>query len=196
MKILISSIRRKRRRRDLRFELPRATDNEPKNFRTIAAHIVDAREWYLRNKRGKKLLSKLIRTLTIFASAIGALIPIASVSLDLDLAWGYAAFIVAGSAFTFDRYFGVSATWIRDTAASRRLDSLLVRYWLYVNNHLVAEKNGLPDESAIEKWAIEEFDAIITNEFEQWQTDLSSTLDELRTTAEDRKTGRNSTSDP
>ncbi|MEU1705516.1 SLATT domain-containing protein [Streptomyces sp. NPDC005706] len=82
----------------------------------------DAIEWYLRDKRLKRLGSRLVRALMIVLAATGTVIPLAGTATGADIqSWGYVFLAAAAGCKGFDYFFGLSTAWMRDITAAQAL---------------------------------------------------------------------------
>lgn len=90
------------------------------------SRAVEACEWYLADRRGKKTASRLLRGLAMLLASAGGLIPLANVTTGQSVSgWGYVLLAGAGVCFGFDRVLGLSAGWMRDMTTAQRIQRRL-----------------------------------------------------------------------
>jgi hypothetical protein len=130
---------RRRRRRDLRVgPFPTAAmeqwqDTEAaltRLYRHAEGRAIDAIDWYLADKRGKRIWSRGLRLLVILLVTAGGLQPLldAAAPGPSRTAWGYVLLALAAACIGLDRFFGLSSGWMRSMttaqAVERRLEQL------------------------------------------------------------------------
>jgi hypothetical protein len=128
-----------RRRRDLRpSPIPMASleqwqDTESalaQLYRYAEGRAIDAADWYLQDKRGKRLWSRGLRLLAILLVIAGGLQPLldAAAPGPSRTAWGYVLLALAAACIGVDRFFGLSSGWMRSMTCAqallRRLEQL------------------------------------------------------------------------
>jgi SMODS and SLOG-associating 2TM effector domain 2 len=90
------------------------------------SRAIEACEWYLADRRGKKTASRLLRGLAVLLASAGGLIPLANVTTGQSVSgWGYLLLAGAGACFGFDRFLGLSAGWMRDMTTAQRIQRRL-----------------------------------------------------------------------
>ncbi|WP_030679338.1 SLATT domain-containing protein [Streptomyces rimosus] len=99
-------------------------------YHWVEAGALQAASWYLHDRVAKRRGARALRLGAAAGVAVGGLLPL----LDLTGAapggakWGYLALLVAAVCVGSDRFFGVTAGWMRDVATAqavqRRLDTL------------------------------------------------------------------------
>lgn len=95
-------------------------------YNNAQARAIDACEWYLIDRRGKKTASRLLRGLALLLAAGGGLIPLANVTTGQSVSgWGYLLLAGAGVCFGFDRFLGLSTGWMRDMTTAQRIQRRL-----------------------------------------------------------------------
>jgi hypothetical protein len=126
--------RRARRSRDLEAqpfpEVPAAAAADPAvqretlaRLRTWAEQEAEAAiDWYLRDKRLKRVGSRLLQGLAIAFAVAGTAVPLGTAaSGGSGQGWGYVLLAVAAGCKGFDHFFGLSAAWMRDIAVAHAL---------------------------------------------------------------------------
>lgn len=168
--------------------LPVLTEAEWQNAGEVLALLYDRAEerartvsnWYLADRRGKRLASRSLRVVAIVLATGGAMVPLVQEAVDwLDPMWGYAILLLAGSAIGFDKVFGLSSAWMRDMLASQKVQILLTDLqhdWLAFRTGLGTQdadamlvtlrtfnqQLALVMSSETDEWA-REFDAVISD---------------------------------
>jgi hypothetical protein len=130
--------RRWRRRRDLRTgPFPTATMEQWQDteaaltqlYRYAEGRAIDAADWYLDDKRGKRIWSRGLRLLVILLVTAGGLQPVLDAAAPGpgpgSAAWGYVLLAVAAACIGFDRFFGVSSGWMRSMTTAQALERRL-----------------------------------------------------------------------
>jgi hypothetical protein len=160
-------------------------------YRHAEARAIDAVDWYLEDKRGKRAWSRGLRVVTILLVIAGGLQPV----LDAagpgrgEPAWGYVLLALAAACIGFDRFFGLSSGWMRTMTtaqALRRRLELLQYDWAVecakaatrtVDGKQVLTRVGLlrafADDAAV----------LMQQETSEWVTEFQSNLGQLETTA-------------
>src|SRR5215213_4091278 len=126
---------RRRRRQDLRpapfptAGLEQWQDTEAaltQLYRYAEVRAIEAVDWYLADKRGKRSWSRGLRLLAIVLVTAGALQPLldAAAPGPSRTAWGYVLLAVAAACIGFDRFFGLSSGWMRSMTCAQALEQL------------------------------------------------------------------------
>jgi peptide chain release factor 2 len=124
---------RRRRRRDLRagpfptVAMEQWHDTESalaKLYRYAEGRAIEATDWYLQDKRGKRIWSRGLRLLAILLVTAGALQPLldAAAPGPSRTAWGYVLLALAAACIGFDRFFGLSSGWMRSMTTAQSLE--------------------------------------------------------------------------
>jgi hypothetical protein len=121
-----------RRQRDISFPTPTQLGERAISIDTVEKHIFDyaieMRSWYIRNKKKKRTLSKIVRFVAITLLICGGLYPTIAQSTKTDPYLGYIMLGVAGGLYVFDRMFDISSSWMRDIAAMQTIDNAIYIY--------------------------------------------------------------------
>ena len=126
----------RRRRRDLRAgPFPTAAMEEWQDteaaltqlYRYAEGRAIDAVDWYLQDKRSKRIWSRGLRLLAILLVIAGALQPLldAAAPGPSRTAWGYVLLAMAAACIGFDRFFGLSSGWMRSMTTAQALERRL-----------------------------------------------------------------------
>jgi len=82
----------------------------------------DAIDWYLRDKRRKRIGSRLLQGLAIAFAVAGTAVPLGTAAAGgSGQGWGYVLLAVAAGCKGFDHFFGLSSTWMRDIGVAHAL---------------------------------------------------------------------------
>ncbi|MFG2224451.1 SLATT domain-containing protein [Streptomyces sp. NPDC048644] len=113
-----------------------------------------AADWYLHDRLGKRRGARALRTGAAAGVSAGAALPL------LDLAgawhgaapWGYLLLLIAAVCVGCDRYFGVTAGWMRDMATAqaihRRLEALQFDWASESVREVLGPADGTASEAA------------------------------------------------
>src|SRR5215211_2706551 len=96
-------------------------------YRYAEGRAIEAIDWYLADKRGKRSWSRGLRLLAIVLVTAGALQPLldAAAPGPSRTAWGYVLLAVAAACIGFDRFFGLSSGWMRSMTCAQALERRL-----------------------------------------------------------------------
>ncbi|MFH8557121.1 SLATT domain-containing protein [Streptomyces celluloflavus] len=113
-----------------------------------------AADWYLRDRLAKRRGARALRLVTAAAVSVAGTLPL----LDLTGAWaggapwGYLALLLAAVCVGCDRYFGVTAGWMRDVATAqaiqRRLEALQFDWASESVREVLGPADGTASETA------------------------------------------------
>ncbi|WFE37296.1 SLATT domain-containing protein [Micromonospora sp. WMMD998] len=152
----------------------------------------DSIDWYLADKRTKRLASRGLKALTIALLIGGSIVPLVTAAAGRGTGgWGYVLLAAAGGCAAFDHFFGLSSAWARDIAAvqaiQRRLDRFRLEWW---EHELGSTGRG---SGAISGWSVDpdavfliirafldDLDALIMAETREWQTEFQAGIQDLR----------------
>lgn len=126
--------RERRRSRDLQAQpfpaVPAAAASDPAVQRETLARLRQwaeqdaeaAIDWYLNDKRLKRVGSRLLQGLAIALAVAGTAVPLGTAaSGGSGQGWGYVLLAAAAGCKGFDHFFGVSAAWMRDISVAHAL---------------------------------------------------------------------------
>lgn len=149
------------RRRDLRSrDFPVLTTNTPlerlESVQSLRAwaeqEAEDAIEWYLEDKRLKRVGSRVIRSLMIVLATTGTVIPLVGAATGGEIqSWGYVFLAAAAGCKGFDHFFGLSTAWMRDITAAQALRGKLNEFRLAWSQELLRDVTGEPEQAVIER---------------------------------------------
>jgi SMODS and SLOG-associating 2TM effector domain 2 len=127
---------RRRRRRDLRVgPFPTAAMEQWQDteaalaqlYRYAEGRAIDAIDWYLADKRGRRIWSRGLRLLVIVLVTAGGLQPLLDAAAPGPgrTAWGYVLLALAAACIGLDRFFGISSGWMRSMTTAQALERRL-----------------------------------------------------------------------
>ncbi|MFF3740861.1 SLATT domain-containing protein [Streptomyces sp. NPDC002566] len=99
-------------------------------YRWVERGALETASWYLADRVWKRRSARVLRSGAAAGTAAGAALPLLEVTGALGGAarWGYLALLLAAACAGADRFFGVTAGWMRDVATAqavqRRLQAL------------------------------------------------------------------------
>jgi SMODS and SLOG-associating 2TM effector domain 2 len=160
-------------------------------YRHAEARAIDAVDWYLEDKRGKRAWSRGLRVVAILLVIAGGLQPV----LDAagggrgEPAWGYVLLALAAACVGFDRFFGLSSGWMRTMTtaqALRRRLELLQYDWAVecakAATRTVDGKQVLARVGLLRAFA-DDAAALMQQETSEWVTEFQSNLVRIETSA-------------
>jgi hypothetical protein len=195
---------RRRRNRDLEAQpfpaVPAAAATDPAAQRETLALLRQwaerdaeaAIDWYLNDKRLKRVGSRLLQGLAIAFAVAGTAVPLGTAaSGGSGQGWGYVLLAVAAGCKGFDHFFGLSAAWMRDIAVAHALRTELNAVRLEWAADVLRAGPGSDDPRLpLEPRELERQLALVTRlassvrghiegETADWQTEFTSTLSQL-----------------
>ncbi len=106
-------------------------------FKYVENKTQESIQWYLTKKNPKKTASVALRGVAIIFTSIGGLIPLISPAKGDFLLWGiqlnqfgYICLLIAASCVGFDKFFGLSSSWMRFMSTSLILEKHLQDFQL------------------------------------------------------------------
>jgi hypothetical protein len=169
------------------------------------SRTVETINWYLRDKKVKRLASRGFRAAAIVFAVAGAVMPLVSSSTHgINPNLGYVFLAVAGGCLAFDHFFGLSSGWMRDIVAAQSLQGKLARFHLVWARWEATHGPALTSTSAeaaagARELALDHIDDLVgevsritESETMQWVAEFSSVTAALR---KDAHPGATSTQD-
>ncbi len=97
-------------------------------YRWVERGALDTAAWYLADRTGKRRISRALRGGAAAGAAVGCALPLLELAgvVRGAAAWGYVALLVAVVCVAADRWFGVSAGWMRDVATAQAVQRRLL----------------------------------------------------------------------
>ncbi|MEV6107831.1 SLATT domain-containing protein [Streptomyces sp. NPDC051940] len=123
-------------------------------YQWVEDHALETVAWYLRDRRWKRRTARALRTLAGAAAVTGAALPLADVAGGLPGAapWGFLALLGAAASLAADRWFGLTAGWMRDVATAqavqRRLEALQFDWASESVREVLGPTDGTASEAA------------------------------------------------
>jgi hypothetical protein len=151
------------------------------------ARAEDAIDWYRRDKRTKRTVSKALRAASIVLAVAGGAVPLANAAWNGEAGgWGYVLLAAAAGGAAFDHFFGISATWMRDMATIQALRNRLDRFRLEWTSDLLLARTApeVGEEELARRLDLvrdfaEEVTGLIDAEISAWQAEFSANMREL-----------------
>ena len=165
-------------------------------YRRAENEALDAIKWYFLDKRSKKRASRILRACAIIFASGGGLVPLITVAARNSTwaPWGYVLLAAAASCLAFDRFFGLSAAWMRDITGAQQLQKLLGRFqydWVAACASPTAE--DLAVKISLLSTFVDDVNDLIHSETAEWVSEFQSSLARLESsTADSGPNGRRS----
>jgi SMODS and SLOG-associating 2TM effector domain 2 len=157
--------------------------------RWAETHAEEAIEWYLRDKRAKRLGSRLLRGLTIILAIAGGLVPLLMAGQNGRATdWGYVLLALAGGSAAFDHFFGLSSGWMRDMATLQALQRRLLEFrltWITTLTTGKAAADGSEISTRLElirRFALD-VSELVSGETGDWLAEFQTNVGQLRNEA-------------
>ncbi|MEV6325703.1 SLATT domain-containing protein [Nocardia sp. NPDC051787] len=101
-------------------------------FQRVETYAIDARDRYARDKLAKRRTSLALTAAMISLGLLGILVPLLTTAgVDaVNPSWGYALLACAAGCAAFDRFFGISAAWLRDIRSAQSINAMLCDFQL------------------------------------------------------------------
>ncbi|WP_067464671.1 SLATT domain-containing protein [Nocardia amamiensis] len=101
-------------------------------FQRVETYAIDARDRYTRDKLTKRQTSLALTAAMITLGLLGILVPLLTTAgVDaINPSWGYALLACAAGCAAFDRFFGISAAWLRDIRSAQSINAMLCDFQL------------------------------------------------------------------
>ncbi|MFI6638106.1 SLATT domain-containing protein [Streptomyces sp. NPDC050504] len=150
----------------------------------------EAIDWYFRDKRLKRVGSRIVRGLTVALAVAGTAVPLADAANGGGAqGWGYVLLAVAAGCKGFDHFFGLSSGWMRDIAAAQALQGELSRFRMAWSGELLRGGDGPLEPAALER-RLKLITRLVTavrthveSETADWLTEFRSTAQQLQAQA-------------
>ncbi|MET9773446.1 SLATT domain-containing protein [Streptomyces sp. NPDC006367] len=123
-------------------------------YRWVERGALETAAWYLRDRVGKRRTARLLRGGTAGGVLAGAVLPLLDMTRVVEGAapWGYLALLLGAACVAGDRYFGVTAGWMRDVATAqaveRRLQALQFDWAVESVREVLGPADGTASEAA------------------------------------------------
>ncbi|MFI2371985.1 SLATT domain-containing protein [Streptomyces sp. NPDC018833] len=152
-------------------------------YRWVEADALRTADWYLADRARKRRWARLLRLGTALGAVAGAALPL----LDLTGAaagatpWGYVSLLLAAACVACDRYFGLTAGWMRDVATAQavqhRLQVLQFDWASESVREVLGPTEGTASEAAERCLGVlrrfsEDVSELVRTETADWMTDF------------------------
>lgn len=134
--------------------------------------------WYRKKKKDRQVTSSIIRILCILMFSGGAICPLLSSALKIDINdWGYLLLATGAALLAIDKSFGLTSAWARLLATAMRLEATQATYrvkWAYV----LSQAQPF-DWSALCLEQVELASSVMQAETSQWMNETRAAFDKL-----------------
>lgn len=156
-------------------------------YRHAEDKALQAIDWYLRDKRSKKLSSRVLRAVAIILAAAGGVQPLVSIARpgQGNAGWGYVLLALAAACIGFDRFFGLSSGWMRAISTAQAIQSSLERFqfeWAATcacTAMLPARPEQVLDRLQLLRAFSEQLLDLVRGETAEWVVEFQSSLSSL-----------------
>jgi hypothetical protein len=150
-----------------------------KLYRRAEKEALDAIGWYLCDKKAKKRASQVLRAVAILLAAGGGLIPLITVASQHSqwAPWGYVLLAGAASCVAFDRFFGLSAAWMRDISGAQGLQKRLGQFqYAWSRTCASPPADDVNAKLLLLSEFVDDVSDMIRQETTEWTTEFESSL--------------------
>jgi hypothetical protein len=121
-------------------------------YRWVEGRALRTIDWYLADRRRKRLAARLLRLAAAAGATVGFVLPLLELTGTLDdgTGWGLLALLAATACLGYDRLFGVTSGWTRDIATAQALQRRLEVLQFDWTSESVREVLGPVDGTASE----------------------------------------------
>lgn len=156
-----------------------------KLYKHSEGRAVKISTWYLSDKRIKRAASQLLRALAVVLGTLGGLTPLIQLLTPSQngASWGYVFLLLAAALMAFDKFFGLSAAWMRDISASQQVSRLLVAFQLHWSQLSFEAK--VDEQASVRKRLQlliqfnEQIDNVVELETSAWETEFGASVTQL-----------------
>lgn len=157
-------------------------------FRWLERQGTETYQWYIREKRSKAFVSKVLRISAVILLAVGGIVPVLALLTDraVDPEWGYIGLLVGAAAMLLDRGFGFSSSWSRYVMAAMQVRRWLTKFqleWAQVQADLI-DRQVKPDDVKARLIILasfaQELGRLVESETALWASEFHNELRELR----------------
>ena len=123
-------------------------------YRWVEAGALRTSEWYLADRTWKRRGARALRVGAALGAFAGAALPLLDVAGAVDgvVGWGYLGLVAGAACLACDRWFGLTAGWMRDVATSqavqRRLQALQFDWATESVREMLGPTEGTASEAA------------------------------------------------
>ncbi|MFJ8073746.1 SLATT domain-containing protein [Streptomyces sp. NPDC096176] len=152
-------------------------------YRWVEADALRTADWYLSDRVRKRRAARLLRLGTALGVLAGAALPLLDLTGAMGQAapWGYLSLLGAAAALACDRYFGLTAGWMRNVATAqavqRRLQALQYDWASESVREVLGPAEGTASEAAERCLGVlrrfsEDISDLVRSETSDWMTDF------------------------
>ncbi|MGW0775964.1 SLATT domain-containing protein [Streptomyces sp. NPDC002835] len=152
-------------------------------YRWVEADALRTADWYLADRVLKRRAARTLRLGTAAGALAGAALPLLDLTRAVSGAapWGYLSLLVAAACLACDRYFGLTAGWMRDVATAqavqRRLQALQYDWASESVREILGPTEGTASEAAERCLGVlrrfsEDIADLVRSETSDWMTDF------------------------
>ncbi|MGW7469758.1 SLATT domain-containing protein [Streptomyces xantholiticus] len=152
-------------------------------YRWVEADALRTADWYLSDRVRKRRAARLLRLGTAVGGVAGAALPLLDLTQAISGAapWGYLSLLLAAACLACDRYFGLTAGWMRDVATAqavqRRLQALRYDWASESVREVLGPTEGTASEAAERCLGVlrrfsEDISDLVRSETSDWMTDF------------------------
>ncbi|MEW2634190.1 SLATT domain-containing protein [Streptomyces sp. NPDC048389] len=152
-------------------------------YHWVEADALRTADWYLADRVVKRRAARLLRLGTAAGALTGAALPLLDLTRAIPGAapWGYLSLLAAAASLACDRYFGLTAGWMRDVATAqavqRRLQELQYDWASESVREILGPAEGTASEAAERCLGVlrrfsEDIADLVRSETSDWMTDF------------------------
>jgi hypothetical protein len=155
-------------------------------YKHSEGRAVEISTWYLNDKRSKRTTSQLLRAFAVVFGALGGLIPLIQLLVPSrnGVSLGYVFLLLAAALVAFDKFFGLSAGWMRDISASQEVARLLVAFqlrWSQLSFEAkVDEQANIRNRLQLLIQFNEQIDDVVRLETSTWESEFGAAVTQLQ----------------
>jgi hypothetical protein len=157
-------------------------------YRRAEVKAIEVVDWYLRDKRPRKLCSQGLRAVAVVLVAAGGVAPLLAAagvgSVRPQL--GYVLLALGAACVGFDRFFGLSSAWMRDVCQAQRVQRRLESFqydWAEAVQVAIQEPESARARLRLLRSFTEEITELVQQETLTWEAEFRSNLAHLETQA-------------
>jgi hypothetical protein len=153
-------------------------------FQRAEGYAMEAGDWYLRDKRVKRRLSRVLRAAMIVFGVGGGLVPLLAAAgvESIGASWGYVLLAVAAGCAAFDRFFGLSAAWMRDIQGAQAAYHALAEFqlgWASLSRHDNLSARDVDERLRYISEFVSKISDIVARETSSWNVEFGAAGDDL-----------------
>ncbi|MFF8844912.1 SLATT domain-containing protein [Streptomyces sp. NPDC015127] len=162
-------------------------------YRWVESDALRTADWYLADRPRKRRWARLLRLGTALGATAGAVLPLLDLTGAVSgaVSWGYVSLLLAAACVACDRYFGLTAGWMRDVATAQavqyRLQTLQFDWASESVREVLGPTEGTASEAAERCLGVlrrfsEDVSGLVRTETADWMTDFRAGPAPLRLT--------------